>query len=244
MTLTDLVRSLRARRDAAIESYSAAVARVAGGGKVPIETLEQLLVSAGKSPEAFEQDVERHNRRREAFAHLKDADECAQLRKELDKRMTAAQAALDRATAIFNDEANEFQMQLVAIKDREQSVQENRRYLEDSADPKVIAEVDAAHKAFAEASDARHAAYMEVERVGKLVKQAEQTLVDVRAGKIPLIHRQGYVGPETTEKSAERVLQDKNTALVAAQDRHKAAEEAYESAEHQLAEARKKLLIP
>jgi hypothetical protein len=244
MSVMDLVRGLRARKDTAIDNYAGAVARVAEDGKVPLETLERLLEAAGKSPEDFAADVERLRRRTQAAQTLRKGPECNSRRKECAKRLAEARAIFDRAEAIFDAAHHEANFEFDAIREQEPQIRESRRYLEETADPRVKESVQQAEKASQEALNLQIAAQTALETAASTVKTIEQRLQDVRTGRVSQIAQHGYIGPEFTESQCREQLDTARAALAAAEKRHDEAQQAAQQAAQKADETRRLQLIP
>ncbi|HEV8378749.1 MAG TPA: hypothetical protein VGP99_07855 [Tepidisphaeraceae bacterium] len=204
MSVIDIVRGLRGRKEMALATYSDAIIRAAEGRDVPLEPLERLLAAAGKTPEDFQRDVERLQRRREAARQMRDADDCPGRRSAASRKLAAAQAELDRANAAFDQIAAEVDAEMTAIRAKEQAALDASRFLADSADAVAIAHVRETEQAYSAATRELGIASSEVDRCKHAVEEAEKQLADVKAGRVELIRRFGYIGPETSEESCRQ----------------------------------------
>ena len=244
MSLVDLIRGLKSRREAAIDNYAGAVARVAEDGKVPLEMLERLLESAGKSPEDFAADVERLRRRTEAAQFLRTIPDCNIRRKQCAQRLADARAIFDRAEAVFDVANNEATVEFDAIRDQEQKIRESRRFLEDTADERTKVRVRETERALQEALNARTTAQAVVERATSVLRIIEQRLQDAQAGRVMQVGERRHIGPEFTVEECQRQVETARAALAAAEKRHDEARQAAEQAEQKTDETRRLLLIP
>jgi hypothetical protein len=244
MSLVDLIRGLKSRKEAAIDHYAGAVARVAEDGKVPLEMLERLLESAGKSPEDFAADVERLKRRTEAAQLLRAIPDCNSRRKQCAQRLADARAIFDRAEAVFDAANNEATVEFDAIRDHEQKIRECRRFLEDTADERTRERVRETERALQEALNARATAQAVVERATSVLRIIEQRLQDAQAGRVLQVGERRHIGPEFTVEECQRQVETARAALAAAEKRHDEARQAAEQAEQKTDETRRLLLIP
>jgi len=244
MTLVDLVRGLRGRKEAAIESYSSAVARLAADERLPVEQMERTLQSAGKSPEDLQRDVERLKKRLESAERLRHPPDSKGITKALDKRRAQAQAVLDAAEAIYDDALHAIRLEMEALRAEEQVITDAKRYLEDSASEDLVARVRAAERVWLDAGKELSAAAGHCEIARNAVKGAERLHEDARTGRVLQISRHGYIGPEVTESEAAKRLENAKEALSRAESREQAAQDAHRQAERKLADVRAILLIP
>lgn len=244
MSLTSLLRGLASRKQAATLTYKDAVARIADDRDPPVDTLEQVLLAAGKASGDLERDVARLKRRREALILIQAAADCGQLRQAASRRLAVAQAALDQAQQAFDDVAGEIDGEMHQLRAREQQAEDARRYLAESADESVQHSVREAEEGVATATRTLQAATAEVEHLEHAAKDAARRVEGVQAGRVELIGGRAYIGPAVSESDCRRNAEAIESRRRAAEKRLETARHVHQQAERQLVEARRNFLVP
>jgi chromosome segregation ATPase len=143
--LEQLTDRMKQRHLDASAKFSKLAQDIAAGKDPSVETVEEVLQAAGKTPKDLAAAVEKQRRRIDARRQLDEAQALIATKEEVATQLYAAQAKLDAAQAAYNDAAGPLVGKLERIREAEASISRLHDELRDSASDSLLAQAEALH---------------------------------------------------------------------------------------------------